>query len=1480
MDVKDKLLENDSEDEMDRQAVLSVEGMTCQSCVKNIESNIGKMKGIVNIKVILDSSEALVTYSPTETSPPIIAESIDDMGFPSKVKAVTPLSENVGRIMPLLEATIHVDGMTCMSCVNNIQGNISKVDGIESIKVNLEEKQAFVRYNAVKLTPDVIAEKISDMGFDAYTRRKSNSLIARIHVEGMTCQNCANTIESFVKKKEGVEEIRVSLQDKEAFIIYKPNITNPVALKDVINDMGFDATLPRESALDLEFDKLAKASIEAKEKETMIDIEGMVCMSCVKSIEGTISEKPGILQIRVSLEDKNGWVRYDPAVTNPESIAEMIDDMGFDAKVSASPVPSSVESTEAVTISIKGMTCQSCVKTIEGKISELKAVKSIKVSLENETGLIVYYPDRTTSQMLADAVDDMGFEASVKEDTGGSLSPAEVDFKPSMSNGTLQIDPKNASARYKPGTNEEEEYDKCFLKVTGMTCASCVSIIEKNLVKVEGVKSVIVALMAQKAEVKYDASYVLPSQIANKISGLGFNASVIDSETAGQGTVELNITGMTCASCVHLIESTVQKRTGVISAQVALATSKGKFVYNTEYIGPRTIIEIIQGLGFKASLYTDHDNNASRYDHRDDIKRWRTSFLWSLIFGVPAMAIMMYFMFAPAKTEDHDGMVSDNSSNVTETTTRKMMRTGGHGNQIMLIPGLSLDNILMFILATPVQFIGGRYFYIQAYKALSHKSANMDVLVVLATTISYVYSVCVVLAAIGLHEPFSPMTFFETTPMLMVFISLGRWLEHIAKGKTSEALAKLMSLQASEALLVVLDKEDTIINEKTISVDLVQRGDILKVVPGEKVPVDGKVVHGSSTCDESLITGESMPVVKNVGSSMIGGSINQHGMLLVEATHVGSDTTLAQIVKLVEEAQTSKAPIQAVADKIAGYFVPVVCSLSFLTALSWIIVGYVDVKLVEPHFEEGADYTKEEIIFQKAFQYAITVLSIACPCALGLATPTAVMVGTGVGATNGILIKGGEPLETTHKIKAIVFDKTGTVTHGVPRVARVAMFVEDKVCSFVQLLAVAGTAEASSEHPIASAIVKYAKDTLKSENLGKVTDFQAVPGCGLKCSVSNLESVLQSLDMDGVNNRKNLAGSLRVKIDNVLHSNAIEDVFQMDEINMIGAASSKPYDVLIGNREWMKRNGLHVTDEMDHTMSEHEDQGHTAVLCAIDGDIIAMLAVADTVKSEAHLAISTLKEMGLQVILLTGDNQKTARAIAKQIGIQKVFAEVLPSHKVKKIKQIQKSGIKVAMVGDGVNDSPALAQADVGIAIGTGTDVAVEAADIVLIKNNLLDVTAAIQLSKKTVRRIRLNFIAASVYNIIGIPIAAGIFTPFGVSLKPWMASAAMAASSVSVVCSSLMLKLYRKPTKASLLTNKYWERYYADQEGDNISLHRGVEDSVSSREGSSQKGSILSKLSALSGRKKPPTQDQTSLLEVADASEKVWKKQSNTTMS
>lgn len=622
----------------------------------------------------------------------------------------------------------------------------------------------------------------------------------------------------------------------------------------------------------------------------------------------------------------------------------------------------------------------------------------------------------------------------------------------------------------------------------------------------------------------------------------------------------------------------------------------------------------------------------------------------------------------------------------------------------LIIPGLSTENLVMFCLATPVQICGGWQFYIHAWAALKHKTTNMDVLVVLATTIAYVYSFIVVLVAICLTEPFSPKTFFDTPPMLFTFIGLGRWLEHIAKGKTSEALAKLMSLQVPEATLVTLGSNGEVVKETVVDVKLVQRGDLLKVTPGTKIPVDGRVVEGNSSCDESMITGESMPVPKNPGSDVIGGSLNQNGSILVRATHVGPESALSQIVRLVEEAQTSKAPIQALADKIAGFFVPIIIGLSSVTLIAWVIVGYSNINNIDEN-HETRDKNLHEIIWEHAFRFSITVLCIACPCALGLATPTAVMVGTGVGATNGILIKGGQPLETAHKVNTFVFDKTGTLTYGTPRVSKVMMAVPENVFPFVKMVAIVGSAESSSEHPIASSIVKYAKQLLGSDTLGMPSNFQAVPGCGLKCEVSKIGHLLgkaPNLTDDDLNCEVSIDGTV---VDNI----NIRTTPPEEEDDII-------YSVLLGNREWMKRNGLKINDDVENSMKRTEEKGHTAIICAIDGTVVSMIGVADSVKTEAHLAVHALKQLKLNIILLTGDNVRTAQAIAKQVGIDTVFAEVLPSHKVEKIKQLQKNNLKVAMVGDGVNDSPALAQADVGIAIGTGTDVAVEAADMVLIR--------------------------------------------------------------------------------------------------------------------------------------------------------------------
>ncbi|XP_078259309.1 copper-transporting ATPase 2-like [Rhinoraja longicauda] len=847
----------------------------------------------------------------------------------------------------------------------------------------------------------------------------------------------------------------------------------------------------------------------------------------------------------------------------------------------------------------------------------------------------------------------------------------------------------------------EKKMEKCLIQITGMTCVSCVANIERNLQKEEGINSVLVALMAGKAEVMYYPDIIEPATIAELITDLGFIATVIEDKPQ-PGKLVLNVTGMISASCVHNIESTLTEVKGILTVSVNFTTKKAYISLDPELLGPRDVVRIIEDLGYNATVARRH-STTNYLDQKVEIKQWKRSFLFSLIFGIPVLGLIIYVVVMEKRP--HASTFLDQN----------------------IIPGLSILNILFFILCTPIQFIGGRYFYIQTFKALKHKAVSMDVLVVLATTVAYLYSCIILIVAMAEKAEQSPMTFFDTPPMLFVFIALGRWLEHVAKSKTSAALTTLLLLQATEATVVTLGPDNSILSEEVISVELVQKGDIMKIVPGDKFPVDGKVVEGISAANESLITGESMPVVKRPGNIVIAGSINAQGTLLIKATHVGAETTLSQIVKLVEDAQTSK--------------------------------------------DFNMHISKAELIIRFAFKTSITVLAITCPCALGLAAPTAVMVGTGVGAQNGILIKGGEPLEMACKVKVVMFDKTGTVTHGVPKVIKVLVLEETTQLPMKTLLVIVGTAESRSEHPLASAIIKYCKEELGTDVLGNCTDFDSVPGCGIRCKVSNIETVLMKSEQ----------------------SPSTKQPIQ------IKGTEPLVYNVLIGNREWMTLSCLSYGPDVDETMVNHETQGRTAVLFAINGTVTGIIVISDTIKPEAATTVSILQHMGVHVVLLTGDNYNTAVAVASQIGIREVIADVLPSQKVSKLQEFQQHGQLVAMVGDGVNDSPVLAQADVGIAIGSGTDVAIEAADVVLMRNDLLDVVACFDISKKTVFRIRINFVFAMIYNLIGIPIAAGVFFPFGLVLQPWMGSVAMAASSVSVVISSLLLKLYKKPNLQKL---------------------------------------------------------------------------------
>uniref|UniRef100_A0A672P027 Copper-transporting ATPase 2 n=1 Tax=Sinocyclocheilus grahami TaxID=75366 RepID=A0A672P027_SINGR len=1201
----------------------------------------------------------------------------------------------------------------------------------------------------------------------------------KIRVQGMTCQSCVRSIEEQIGSLEGVVGVQVSLSDKEASLRFNPGTVTPEVLRKHIEDMGFDSSL-------MALPSQLQPSV-TDWSDVTLGVEGMHCRSCVKNITETLSGVVGVNSVSVSLEKGTVDFRFDPSLLTLETVIGLLEEIppgnfrvsipGWNSRLNSASIPP-----QTVTIRIEGMTCSSCVQAIEGMVSQRAGVYAIKVCLQEKKGIVTFdskYISHTSflqrletntlyMYLLSEPLNVFHnffsfthFFLSFK-DSG----IYEVSSSSQMSSALKQSHTSKTSgseiANDNPCGSEDRETRKCFVHVTGMTCASCVTNIEKNLLKHKGIKSVLVALMAGKAEVKYDPGLLDPPQIIQLVSRLGFGASVMEESTVQDGVLDLSVTGMTCASCVHNIESKLLRTKGILEASVALATNKAHVKFDSDLVGSRDIVRIIEGLGFGVFLIKNEGLN-NTLDHQEEIRQWKHSFLFSLVFGIPVMGLMIYMMVMDSQHKEHGGSMPVDQN---------------------ILPGLSIINLAFFLLCTPVQFLGGRYFYIQAYRSLRHGVANMDVLIVLATTIAYVYSFIVLIVAMIEGAKQSPLTFFDTPPMLFVFIALGRWLEHVAKSKTSEALAKLMSLQATDATIVSLGRNNTIIREEQISVELVQRGDVVKVAPGGKFPVDGKVIEGTSMADESLIT----------GSCVIAGSINAHGALLVEATHVGAETTLSQIVKLVEEAQTSKAPIQQLADKLSGYFVPFIVVISVLTVVAWLIIGFLDFDVVAKFFPGfNQNIPRTEVIVRFAFQASITVLSIACPCSLGLATPTAVMVGTGVGAQNGILIKGGEPLEMAHKVGAVMFDKTGTITNGVPQVTRVLVLWDRARLPLRKILAVVGTAEASSEHPLGMAVAKHCKKELGTETLGYCHDFQAVPGCGISCKVSNIEDLLQdSPKTQETNTSAAKQTPLLVTLQGATtdESNLVADT----ETNSgSGKVNVPSYYVLIGNRQWMMRNGLEVTADVDDAMRSHETKGQTAILVAIDGVLCAMLAVADTVKEESALAVHTLSSMGIEVFMITGDNRRTARAIATQVGISKVFAEVLPSHKVAKVQELQEQGLKVAMVGDGVNDSPALAHADLGIAIGTGTDVAIEAADIVLIRNDLMDVVASIELSKKTVQRIRINFVFALIYNLLGIPIAAGVFMPVGLVLQPWMGSAAMAASSVSVVLSSLLLRLYKK---------------------------------------------------------------------------------------
>lgn len=812
-----------------------------------------------------------------------------------------------------------------------------------------------------------------------------------------------------------------------------------------------------------------------------------------------------------------------------------------------------------------------------------------------------------------------------------------------------------------------------ILKIKGMSCASCAKAVENSVRKLNGVISASVNLVSEKMDVKFDENVTGIANIIEMVKKAGYD--IVEEPDKRFAEVLVHVSGMACASCANTVEKSVKKLPGVKDAAVNLVSARAKVVYDPSVTGISEIKNVIEKSGFGVSKVEQgkvSENEAER--SKKETASLRTKLIVSAAFSIPLFYIAMGHMLG------------------------------------LPIPGVITPHmhplnyaLIQLALVIPV-IITGRRFYTVGFGRLIRREPNMDSLVAIGTGAAFVYGIYAIIMILNGNGEYADNLYFESAGMIITLILLGRYLETLAKGRTSETIKKLMGLAPKTATIIKDGRE------LVVPIEEVKVGDIILVKPGEKIPVDGEVIDGRTSVDESILTGESIPVEKNIGSQVICASINQNGTIRFKATKVGEDTTLSQIVMLVEGAQSSKAPIARMADVISGYFVPVVIVIALLTGAAWYISG------------------KSAAFSLTVF---ISVLVIACPCALGLATPTAIMVGTGKGAEYGVLIKSGEALETAHQINTVVFDKTGTITEGKPVVTDI---ISTGGLNETELLRLAASAEKGSEHPLGEAIVGKAVEI--NLDLFNSESFEAIPGQGIIARIQGK-------------------------------------------------------DVLLGNSKLMNDRNIDIQSREEPPRLAAE--GKTAMFIASEGRLEGIIAVADVIKPGSKKAVEQLRKMGIEPVMLTGDNIQTAQVIAKQAGISRINAEVLPGDKANEIKTLQKEGLKVAMVGDGINDAPALAQADIGIAIGSGTDVAMESADIVLMKSELTDVPVAIQLSKRTIRNIKQNLFWAFAYNVLGIPIAAGLLYLFGGPLlNPMIAAGAMSFSSISVVSNALRLKRFK----------------------------------------------------------------------------------------
>ena len=1103
---------------------------------------------------------------------------------------------------------------------------------------------------------------------------------------------------------------------------------------------------------------------------TTVKVDGMTCGACTSAVEAGFKDIPGAGAVSVSLVMGRAVVHHDPERLSADRIAEIIEDRGFDAEVLSTdlPAPPAYLDTQqtvedparrfrpkisTTTLAVEGMTCGACTSSVEAGFKNVPGVKSMSVSLLSERAVVEHDPTIVSSEQVAEIIEDRGFGATV------------LDTK-------VQDDLRDMGAPVPGAEGVQPDTAITTVAIEGMTCGACTSAVEGAFVDMPGLVHFNISLLAERAVISHEPIKLSIEKILETIEDAGFDAKLVSSQADGSQrlqsstSIQLKVYGLSDGLAATTLENLLRQKSGVAGVVINLSTSRATITYNPSLVGLRALVEAVEAAGYNALVADTDDNNAQLESlaKTREIQEWRWAFFFSLSFAIPVFCISMLVpMFLPFCDFGY----------------------------IALVPGIYLGDVVCLLLTIPVQFGIGKRFYVSAFKSLKHRTPTMDVLVVLGTSAAFFFSVFAMIVAFFVHPHGRPGTVFDTSTMLITFITLGRYLENRAKGQTSKALSRLMSLTPSMATIyddpIAAEKaaegwdvpfspavekhndlagnrarKENIPGQRAIPTELIEVGDIVILRPGDKVPADGTVTRGESYVDESMITGEAMPVLKRNGSLLIAGTVNGAGRVDFRVSRAGRDTQLSQIVNLVQEAQTSRAPIQRMADRVAGIFVPIILLLGLITFVVWMTLSHL---LASPPEIFRDDQGGGKVMV--CLKLCISVIVFACPCALGLATPTAVMVGTGVGAENGILVKGGAALETATRITHVVLDKTGTLTEGKMKIARVDLEPTWTTNNLRYRLwwCIVGLAEMSSEHPIAKAIFEASKEQLgltSEENLnGAIGKFDVFVGKGIKATVEPAS-----------------------------------------------VAERTRYEVMIGNASFLQSNGVVIPNSVDEASESNVDAespskvssatGVTRIHVAISSQYSGTLSLSDTLKPTALAAIAALHKMGISTSLVTGDTLSSAQSIAQLVGISKdqIRASVSPAQKKDIVAELQSQGETVAMVGDGINDSPALASADLGIALSSGTDIAMDAADIVLMRgDDLLNIPASLCLSRTIFTRIKLNLAWAVIYNVIGLPFAMGLFLPFGgVMLPPMGAGAAMAFSSVSVVSSSLMLKWWRRP--------------------------------------------------------------------------------------